>query len=145
VVVVKPPLGVALLASAAPALDAHPEVTSWAVGGHSLGGVAAGSAVGDPRIRGVFFWASYPANDLSDAAVSAVSIFGEHDGLTTPADVEDSRALLPLSTVFVEVPGAVHAFFGDYGPQAGDGVPTTDRATAQRQIVDATVRFVAGL
>ena len=47
--------------------------------------------------------------------------------------------------VFTEVPGAVHAFFGDYGPQAGDGVPTTDRATAQRQIVAATAAFVDGL
>lgn len=43
------------------------------------------------------------------------------------------------------VPGAVHAFFGDYGPQAGDGTPGTSRAQAQRQIVEATDRFVAGL
>ena len=99
----------------------------------------------DPRVRGVFLWASYPANDLSDAAVSAVSIFGEHDGLTTPADIEASRARLPASTTFVRVPGAVHAFFADYGPQFGDGTPTTDRATAQRLIVDVTGRFVGGL
>ncbi len=145
VVVVKPPLNVALLAPATSALDARPATTHWAVGGHSLGGVAAARVADDPRVRGVFLWASYPANDLSDTAVSAVSIFGERDGLTTPADVDASRARLPPSTVFVEVPGAVHAFFGDYGPQAGDGIPATDRATAQRQIVDATARFVAGL
>jgi len=145
VVVVKPPLGVALLAAATPVLGDHPGVTRWAVGGHSLGGVAAARAVGAPRIDGVFLWASYPANDLSGAAVAATSIYGERDGLSTPAAVDASRALLPPSTVFVEVPGAVHAFFGDYGPQAGDGVPTVDRATAQRQIVDATARFVAGL
>jgi hypothetical protein len=145
VVVVKPPLDVALLASARPALDAHPAITSWAVGGHSLGGVAAAVQVGDPRIRGVFFWASYPSRDLSDAAVGAASIFGENDGLSTPDDIDASRDRLPPSTVFTEVPGAVHAFFGDYGPQAGDGTPTTDRATAQRLIVAATVRFVDGL
>ena len=145
VVVVKPPLGVALLASATSPFDDHPTVASWAVGGHSLGGVAAARAVGDPRVRGIFFWASYPAVDLSDAAVSATSVFGERDGLTTPADVAASRTTLPPETVFTEVPGAVHAFFGDYGPQAGDGVPTTDRATAQRQIVAATAAFVDGL
>ena len=115
VVVVKPPLGVALLASARPALDAHGATTSWAVGGHSLGGVA------------------------------AASVFGENDGLSTPADIDASRDRLPPSTVFTEVPGAVHAFFGDYGPQAGDGTPTTDRATAQRLIVAATAGFVDGL
>ena len=145
VVVVKPPLTVALLASATPALDSHPEVTSWAVGGHSLGGVAAATEVGDPRIDAVFFWASYPARDLSGAAVAAASISGERDGLSTPADIDASRAMLPPSTVFTQVPGAVHAFFGDYGAQAGDGVPTTDRATAQRRIVEATATFVEGL
>ena len=145
VVVVKPPLNVALLAPATSALDARPATTHWAVGGHSLGGVAAARVADDPRVRGVFLWASYPANDLSDAAVSAVSIFGEHDGLTTPADIEASRARLPASTTFVLVPGAVHAFFADYGSQFGDGTPTTDRATAQRLIVDVTGRFVGGL
>jgi len=145
VVVVKPPLGVALLASARPALDAHGATTSWAVGGHSLGGVAAATEVGDPRVRGVFFWASYPSRDLSDAAVAAASVFGENDGLSTPADIDASRDRLPPSTVFTEVPGAVHAFFGDYGSQAGDGTPTTDRATAQRLIVAATAGFVDGL
>ena len=145
VVVVKPPLGISLLASATPALDAHARISRWAVGGHSLGGVTAATAVGDSAIRGVFFWASYPANDLSGAAVAAASIFGERDGLSTPADIEASRARLPPSTVFTPVPGAVHAFFGDYGPQAGDGVPSTDRATAQRVIVEATIRFVDGL
>jgi hypothetical protein len=145
VVVVKPPLSVALLSSAQPALDAHPEVAGWAVGGHSLGGVAAASSVGDPRVRGLFLWASYPAQDLSGAAVAAASVSGERDGLSTPADIDASRAQLPASTVFTQVPGAVHAFFGDYGPQAGDGLPTTDRATAQRLIVEATERFLTGL
>lgn len=145
VVVLKPPLSVALLSSATPTLDAHRDVTEWAVGGHSLGGVAAASAVGDPRIRGVFFWASYPAGDLSGGAVAAASISGERDGLSTPADIEASRSRLPPSTVFTQIPGAVHAFFGDYGPQAGDGVPGTDRATAQRLILTATERFLAGL
>jgi hypothetical protein len=65
--------------------------------------------------------------------------------LSTPADVDASRSQLPPGAVFTEVPGAVHAFFGDYGPQAGDGTPTTSRAEAQRRIVEATGVFVGGL
>ena len=145
VVVVKPPMNLALLAPATAPLDTRPAITRWIVGGHSLGGVAAARAAGDRRVDGIFFWASYPASDLSDATVRAISIFGERDGLTTPADVEASRVRLPPDTVLTEVPGAVHAFFGDYGTQPGDGVPTTDRATAQRQIVDTTGRFVNDL
>jgi hypothetical protein len=147
VVVVKPPFGVALLATADAALDAHPEVTRWAVGGHSLGGVAAATqaASGDPRVRGAFFWASDPNRDLSRAPLAAASITGDRDGVIDRARVEESRAQLPPGAGFTVVPGAVHASFGDYGPQAGDGTPGTSRADAQREIVAATERFVVEL
>ncbi len=147
VVVVNAPLNVALLAPGAvtAAMDAHPEIRTWAVGGHSLGGVQASTAAasGDPRVRGLFLWASYPSQDISGAPVAAASISGDRDGLTTPADVAASRANLPPATTFTVVRGGVHAYFGDYGPQAGDGEPATDRADAQRQIEAATSALVA--
>ncbi|MCO1656287.1 alpha/beta hydrolase [Pseudonocardia humida] len=144
VVVVKPPFGVALLSTADAALDDHPEVTRWAVGGHSLGGVAAATqaAAGDGRVRGVFFWASYPNRDLSPTALTAASISGDRDTVIDQARVEASRAQLPPGSEFTVVPGAVHAFFGDYGPQPGDGAPATSRTEAQRGIVAATERFL---
>jgi hypothetical protein len=37
----------------------------------------------------------------------------------------------------------LHAYFGEYGAQPGDGTTTVDRATAQKQIVDASVKFLA--
>jgi hypothetical protein len=147
VVVIKPPLGVALLSTADAAFDAHPEVARWAVGGHSLGGVAAATqaAGGDPRVRGVFFWASYPDRDLSRSPLAAASISGERDTVINAARLDGARAQLPPGTAFTVVPGAVHAFFGDYGPQPGDGTPTASRADAQREIVAATERFLAVL
>lgn len=148
VVVVKQPLELALLATDAPenVMARHPEVTRWAVGGHSLGGVAAAQyAASDPaRVKGLVLWASYPVGSLAgrtDLAVASVS--GSRDGFTTPDDVAASRALLPASTAFTVVDGAVHSSFGDYGPQPGDGTPTVDHAEAQRQIVDATVALLA--
>ena len=149
VVVAKAPLGIALLSTgvATGVFDAHPEVPRWVLGGHSLGGTAAAFSAddGDPRVRGVFFWASYPASDLSASGLTFASISGERDGLATPADIEASRLLLPPATAFTVVPGAVHAFFGDYGAQPGDGRPTVGRAEAQRQIVAATAVFVGGV
>lgn len=148
VVVVKEPLNIALLGGDTAALRAeHPEVPVWAVGGHSLGGVAAARDVAaDPSVRGLVLWASYPVDDLSGrGGLSAWSIRGEHDGFTTRQDVEDSRTLLPPDTRFELVPGAVHAFFGDYGDQPGDGVPTTSRAEAQDEIVTLTAAALAGL
>jgi hypothetical protein len=147
VVVIKPPFGVALLSTADAALDAHPEVTRWAVGGHSLGGVAATTqaASGDQRVLGVFFWASYPDRDLSRTPLAAASITGERDAVINPARAAGARTQLPAGTEFTVVPGAVHAFFGDYGPQDGDGTPGTSRTEAQREIVTATERFLDGV
>jgi hypothetical protein len=39
----------------------------------------------------------------------------------------------------------VHAFFGDYGDQPGDGTPTISRADAQAQIQQATIELLASL
>ncbi|HXV94188.1 MAG TPA: alpha/beta hydrolase, partial [Pseudonocardia sp.] len=149
VVVVKAPFDFGLLAvgAAGAAADAHLEVDRWVVGGHSLGGVAAArfAAGGDPRVRGVLFWASYPADDLSGSGLAVASVSGGRDGLTTPQDVAENRPLLPPGAELVVVPGAVHAHFGDYGPQPGDGRPGVDRETAQAEIVSATIAFVDDL
>ncbi|MET9230040.1 alpha/beta hydrolase [Lentzea sp. NPDC003310] len=148
VVVVKEPLNIALLGGDTADLRAeHPEVPVWAVGGHSLGGVAAGKDVlADPSVRGLVLWASYPVDDLSGrAGLRAFSIHGERDGFTTPQDVADTRNRLPADTRFEVVPGAVHAFFGDYGDQPGDGEPTTSRAEAQERIVADTVAALTAL
>ena len=143
VVVVKQPLNIGFLATGAPAsvIADHPEVGAWAVGGHSLGGVAAGSFAGrsPTPVDGMLLWASYPLGSLADRDLVVASVSGTADGLSTPADIDESRALLPGSTTFVAVEGGVHAFFGDYGEQSGDGTPTVSRARAQDEIVAGSV------
>ncbi|MFB0839367.1 hypothetical protein ACETK3_15300 [Arthrobacter sp. E44] len=39
----------------------------------------------------------------------------------------------------------MHAFFGDYGNQPGDGEPGVSRQAAQQQIAAATVAFLGRL
>ena len=56
-----------------------------------------------------------------------------------------AEELLAPQAARLEAEGAVHSYFGDYGEQPGDGTPTVDRATAQRQIVAATVAFLNAL
>ena len=43
------------------------------------------------------------------------------------------------------IEGAVHAFFGDYGPQPGDGEPTISHDEARTQISNASVEFVTAV
>ncbi|MFK0007635.1 alpha/beta hydrolase [Paenarthrobacter sp. NPDC090520] len=149
VVILKEPLGLSLLdgSQARAAMSAHPEVHSWAVGGHSLGGVSASSfALDNPDVKGLVLFASYPLDSLRDrAGLSVLSVSGTADGLSTPAKIDLSRELLPLDTTFVTVQGGNHAYFGSYGAQPGDGEASIDRTAAQEQISTATVTSMGQL
>ncbi|MFD6134676.1 alpha/beta hydrolase [Isoptericola sp. NPDC060257] len=153
VVVAKQPLGIAFLATGA-LDDARAAVAAdrWVVGGHSLGGTVAAMAAdaadddAEAPAAGLLLFASYPAGDLSGTLTAAVaSVSGSEDGLATPAKIDASRADLPADAAFTVVEGAVHAYFGDYGPQPGDGTPTITHDDARAQISGAAVAFVDGL
>lgn len=135
--------------AAAAVIDAYPAITTWVIGGHSLGGVmAARFAHSNPDvIHGVVLWASYPDpdGDLSTLDIAATSIYGTADGLTSLAEIESSRALLPPDTTFVAIEGGNHAQFGWYGAQAGDNQATISREAQQEQIVAATVSLLDSL
>ena len=154
VVIAKQPLGIAFLATPVfgQVRDQHPEITRWVIGGHSLGGtVAAGQADdGDDHpvspVTGLLLYASYPAGDIrSSLSAQVLSISGSEDGLATPTKINASRPDLPENTDFTVIDGAVHAFFGDYGAQRGDGVPRIGHDRARVQISTATVDFVERL
>ncbi|WP_258132243.1 alpha/beta hydrolase [Microbacterium sp. MYb62] len=102
--------------------SAAPEIDVWGVGGHSLGGVRACQLAADADALVLF--ASYCANDLSDSGLPVLSLSGSEDGLSTPEKIADARDQLPADAEMVEIEGASHASFGDYGPQDGDGTPT---------------------
>ncbi len=146
VVILKAPLGIPLLdtGQARSAMDAHPEITSWAVGGHSLGGVSAASfAKSNEDASGLLLFASYPADSMAHTGnLSVLSISGSNDGLTTAEKIAASKALLPPTARFATVVGGVHAFFGDYGEQPGDGEPRITRERAQEQIAAESVSFM---
>ncbi|MGX1793572.1 alpha/beta hydrolase [Microbacterium sp. NPDC055312] len=111
--------------------SAAPDVDSWMVGGHSLGGVRACQLA--PDADALVLFASYCASDLSDSRMPVLSVSGSEDGLSTPQKVADARDLLPADARLVEIDGASHASFGAYGPQAGDGEPTvSDQAVRAR-------------
>lgn len=114
--------------------DLAPDVDAWMVGGHSLGGVRACQLAGDAEALVLF--GSYCATDLSDSGLPVLSLSGSEDGLSTPEKIADARDELPADAEMVEIPGASHASFGDYGVQAGDGTPTASDAGVEAVIVD---------
>ena len=99
---------------------------------------------GDP-VAGVLFFASYPASDMSTVSVPVLSISASNDGLATPEKINASKDTLPKDTNFRDIEGGVHANFGDYGPQAGDGEPTISNDAARTEISRASLAFVESL
>ena len=118
-------------------IDDYPGMSTWSIGGHSLGGVAActytknvkffnpaasGNYLHADDISGVVLWASYPSVDfrLDGVDVDVTSISGSEDNMTTPQKIEDNKPFLPADTLYVEIEGANHTQFGYYGDNASD-------------------------
>ncbi|WCD91714.1 alpha/beta hydrolase [Microbacterium sp. nov. GSS16] len=123
--------------------SAAPGVSTWIVGGHSLGGVRACQLAPDADALALF--ASYCANDLSDSGRPVLSPSGSKDGLSTPQKIADARDLLPEGAELIEIDGASHASFGAYGPQAGDGIPSISDDDMRAQITEAVGALAAAL
>lgn len=142
-VIVKMPFDLAVFNSggAGSVIDAHPEIKTWIIGGHSLGGVmAADYAAKDDRISGVVFLASYPNTDLSASGLKALSLTASNDGVLNRGKYDEALRFFPRDTIFYEIEGGNHAGFGSYGAQDGDGgaaiPPAKQQETAVRQIME---------
>jgi dienelactone hydrolase len=127
--------------------QALPSVSRWVIGGHSLGGLASAIAVGKhpTSFAGVVFWGAYTTKDYSLAALSlpVLSISASNDGLSTPEKMAVGVPFLPANTKNVVIKGGIHAQFGTYGPQKGDGTATISREEQQAQTAAATLEFLA--
>ena len=151
VVIVPMPLNLAFLGinRAGAVITAFPEIQSWAIGGHSLGGAMAAEFVqsNPDQVQALVLWASYPGEntDLSGSDLPVLSVFADNDGLATLADIAESKDRLPPDTVFVEITGGNHAGFGWYGPQNGDGEASLSQTEQQDLIVQATVDFLLSI
>ena len=141
VVIAKPWLGLALLdrRDLETFTAAADDVETWMVGGHSLGGVRACQLAEDADA--LVLLGSYCANDLSATDLPVLSIAGSEDGLSTPQKIDDARDLLPDDAQMLEIPGASHASFGDYGPQDGDGTASIEDAEMTEQVTEAVLEI----
>jgi hypothetical protein len=130
-------------------IESCPQITYWAIGGHSLGGtMAAQFAYENPaKIKGLVLWAAYPASgaDLSKSSLLVTTIHGSNDGLVSTTEIDDSLRLLPPLTLRIEIEGGNHAQFGWYGNQVGDNSATITRELQQNQTVTATVSLLEKL
>jgi pimeloyl-ACP methyl ester carboxylesterase len=119
------------------------------IAGHSLGGAMAAQYARDHTapLNGLILMGAYPAGNVSlkETDLPVLSLLAERDGVAAPDDVRGGLNRLPASARLTVIPGAVHSFFGRYGPQKGDGLPTVTRAAAEAEILRAVRTFLAQL
>jgi dienelactone hydrolase len=150
VVIVYAPLNLAIINpnGAEPVQEYFSAVEHWAVGGHSLGGVAAAIYAGShlDSVEGLVLMASLPAdNSLLNSGLDVLSIYASNDTLATSESIEANRALLPADTQYLEIQGGNHGQFGFYGLQAGDGTATISHNEQLAQTILAIINFLVRL
>ena len=138
------PFDLALLAQdeALAVIEAYPQVASWTLAGHSMGGAVAGqfAAKYRDRLAGLVLWAAYPFEnpELAASGLPVTSIYASADSFATVEEIEAGKAFLPADTRYVEIDGGDHYQFGSFGSEAPVNA-TISREAQHGQVVEATL------
>ena len=122
----------------------YPQIENWYIGGHSLGGSMAASYLGKHtgEYKGLVLLAAYSTENLSETGLHVISVYGTEDQVLNMDKYEQYRENLPPDLTEKVIDGGCHAYFGSYGVQDGDGIPTISR---EEQIQITADTIAAGL
>jgi Alpha/beta hydrolase family len=128
-------------------IDDHPEITTWVVGGHSLGGAMAGQFIaGHPgAVDGLVLWASYSAADISTATIPVLSTYGTLDPGAPSFTSDENLAKLGQQVTLTPITGGNHEQMGWYTGQPNDAPATISRTEQQRQVIEGTLALLGAL
>jgi hypothetical protein len=121
-----------------------PEIESWVIGGHSLGGAMAAQYAKNnvDNLDGLIMYASYPASneDFIDFPLPILTIIGSQDP-GAPQQEAFYDAIADSAEKYI-IEGGNHRQYADYSYQPDDGIATISAAEQQDQIIAATVQFL---
>lgn len=133
--------------AAAEIIAAHPEISTWWLGGHSLGGAMAADFVYEnpDSVDALILLAAYPqeSKPLNDYGGEVLAFFGTRDGLVSVKEISKWQALLPLHARVVMVEGGNHAQFGSYGDQKDDLKALISSENQQQFVREAWLTLMA--
>ena len=126
-------------------MQALPEIKTWFIGGHSLGGAMASDYVaGNPgKISGLVLMGAYPNATLAQSDVSVLSLYGSEDGVLNREAFDQAKAKMPTDVTYQEILGGNHGNFGNYGEQKGDGIALIS-APEQQAIAVEKIKDIMG-
>ncbi len=115
--------------------EQYPSISTWYIGGHSLGGAMASSFLTTSSdnycYKGLILLGAYPSKDLSKTDYHMLTMFGSNDSVMNKDKFNASMSYWPKDTEQYVIEGGVHSYFGMYGNQKGDGI---SNLTAEEQI-----------
>lgn len=127
-VLVKMPFNLAVLdINAAEGIqEQYPQIENWYIGGHSLGGSMAAAYLSKhkERFKGLVLLGAYSTANLSSTNLKVLSVYGSEDKVMNRKKYDKNKGNLPLDFTENMIKGGCHAYFGMYGTQDGDGIPT---------------------
>jgi predicted esterase len=121
------------------------KITKFIVGGHSLGGAMAAKYAFSNPVDGLILMGAYSVDDLTGKTFKVLDLAAEHDGLATTEKVKAGLAKLPSGSSVDIIAGGVHAFFGRYGAQSGDGSPTVARDVFEKILIEKLSHYFQAL
>ena len=124
--------------------EKYPEIQSWYMSGHSLGGSMASSFIAENSkdFDGIILLASYSTADLSETELDVLSIYGTNDGVLNMEKYEECKSNLPEDFKEIVIAGGCHAYFGSYGEQEGDKKATITREEQIEITVNEILQFI---
>ena len=126
----------------------YSDIESWVIGGDSLGGFVATRYVNSniSKIDGVVLISSYPLDSyLKEINMNVLSIWGSKDCVIDFQSLIDAKEKLPPDTTYVEIEGANHSQFGDYGKYNNDESALISGDDQKQKTVDSIVEFMKNI
>lgn len=111
----------------------NPQIKTWYLSGHSLGGAMAASHLSKrpDTYAGLILLAAYPLEPLSEPLLI---LRGSEDQVLNLSKLEGYESIV--------IQGGNHAYFGSYGEQEGDGVATITADEQRYSTVNAIRSFI---
>ncbi|MGN1033493.1 MAG: alpha/beta hydrolase [Intestinibacter sp.] len=130
------------------AIEKYDNIESWIIGGDSLGGLMATRYLNSnlAKIDGVVLISSYPSDSyLKEIDMDVLSIWGSKDGVIDFQALIDAKEKLPDDTTYLEIEGANHSQFGNYGTYKNDEAALISEDEQQQKTVSSIVNFIESI
>jgi len=122
----------------------YPEIDTWYIGGHSLGGSMAASFLENnhTQYNGLILLGSYSTSNLKNTNLSVLSIYGSNDNVLNIEKYKKNKNNLPVNFQETIIDGGNHSYFGMYGNQNGDGKASITNEEQINKTTNLIITFI---